>query len=128
MKEQQHDTLGKIGYRPFWVFALSILVRGIHLLGASLFISFFLIGPMERPSMFTIYLVSSSGIVLLLTEWMRHREIYREFAGCVTFIKLLLIGLAYHGLLPPQSTLITAFLLAAVAAHTPRILRHRLLY
>lgn len=119
--------MGKIGNRPFWVLKLSIALRGIHLLGAAVFLSSYLLELKEIPP-FYIYLTFSSGLILLYTEWLRHREIYREIAGFTTFIKLLLLGLALHGFSPTTITVTAAFLLATIGSHAPKEYRHRLLF
>ncbi len=119
---------GRIGNRPYWVLSLSIVIRAIHLIGASVILSSVLLGDMGRPPSFYLVLASVSGIVLLCTEWLRHREIYRELAGGSTLVKMLLLGAAYHGLLPLPGTVLLVFFLASVAAHAPKLVRHRLLF
>lgn len=120
--------MGRIGNRPYWVLGLSIVVRAIHLIGAAVVLATFLLGDMTRPSALYAGIALGSGIVLLFTEWIRHRQIYRELAGVATFAKMLLLGAAYHGLLPMQGTVLLVFFLASVAAHAPKLVRHRLLF
>ena len=129
--EEKVVQMGRIGPRPFWVLQLSILVRAIHQIGGAVFLTFYLLGnPREIPQFFLLLAVISGG-VLQITEWMRHREFYRELSGVVTFVKLILLGLAYHVMLPQAfaaTVVLIAYFIASIAAHSPRIYRHRLLY
>ena len=126
--EQKPMSIGKVGDRPAWVLTLSLFIRALHQIGAAVFLCFFLLkGLAEMPS-FYLWLAVVSGILLILTEGMRHREIYRELSGCITFLKMVLIGLAYHGYLPGTATVVGAFILASVGAHAPKVVRHRLLW
>ncbi|MGB3221429.1 MAG: hypothetical protein WBB23_01360 [Desulforhopalus sp.] len=118
--------MGRIGNRPYWILNLSILVRAGHQVGAAVFLAAFLLD-VQLPSFYLI-IVFGSGIVLFLAEWMRHRQICRELSGVSTFIKLLLIGAAYHGFLSASITVLLAFVLASVGAHAPKMVRHRLLF
>jgi len=120
--------LGRTGHRPFWVLKLSIVIRAVHQVGAAIFLAAFLLDEIGRPPMPYILLATISGIVLLLVEAMRHRQIYRELSGLTTFIKLIMIGAAYHGFLPETITILAAFLLASISSHAPKLYRHRLLY
>lgn len=120
--------LGKIGYRPFWILKLSILLRAIHQVGAAVFLASYLLDTIPGPPSVYVYLALCSGVLLLMAEWMRHREIYRELSGASTFAKLVLLGLAYHGFFPATATVLAAFFLASIASHAPKQYRHRLLY
>jgi hypothetical protein len=120
--------MGRIGNRPYWILSLSIVIRAMHLVGAAVVLTAFLLGDMPRPPSPYVGLAFISGAVLLLTEWLRHRQIYRELAGVSTFLKMLLLGAAYHGLLPARETVLLVFFLASVAAHAPKLVRHRLLF
>ena len=120
--------MGRTGNRPFWVLSLSIVVRTIHLIGAAGVLATFLLGAMTRPTALYSGIAFGSGIVLFFTEWMRHRQVYRELAGVATLVKMLLLGAAYHGLLPMRGTVFVVFFLASVAAHAPKLVRHRLLF
>jgi NhaP-type Na+/H+ or K+/H+ antiporter len=73
-------------------------------------------------------MVFSTGVVLFLAEWMRHRQICRELSGVTTFVKLLLLGAAYHGFLSAPVAVLLAFVIASVAAHAPKMIRHRLIF
>lgn len=120
--------MGQIGNRPYWVLWLSIAIRAMHLIGAAVVLATFLYGDMTRPPAHYTGIAFGSGIVLLFTEGIRHRQIYRELAGIATFVKMLLLGAAYHGLFPMQGTVLLVFFLASIAAHAPKLVRHRLLF
>ncbi len=122
------EKIGRIGYRPYWVLNLSILVRAAHQVGAAVFLASFLLGEKAHPPSFYLVLASVSGVVLFFCEWMRHRQICRELSGVFTMVKLLLLGAAFHGFLPPQIAILLAFVLASIGAHTPKIVRHKLLF
>jgi hypothetical protein len=119
---------GRIGDRPYGVLLASVAVRAVHQVGGAVFLASFLVDRQGGPPVFYLWLVMLSGVVLAATEVMRHRQWYRELAGVSTAVKLLLIGAAYHRYLPETPAILAAFLLAAVAAHMPREIRHRLLY
>jgi len=120
--------MGRTGRRPFWVLKLSIGIRAVHQVGAAVFLTSFLLSEIGRPPPLYVLLATISGVALLLVEAMRHRQIYRELSGLTTFIKLLMIGLAYHGFLPETLTILAAFMLASISSHAPKLYRHRLLY
>ncbi|MBE9534666.1 MAG: hypothetical protein IMF03_06655 [Proteobacteria bacterium] len=120
--------MGRIGYRPYWVLSLSILIRAVHQIGAAVFLAAYLLDVIPGPPRLYVAIVFFSGGLLLFTEWMRHRQIYRELSGAVTMAKLLLLGAAYHGFLPAQGTVLLVFLIASVGSHAPKKVRHRLLY
>ncbi len=126
--EHEVSRLGRIGYRPFWVLKLSILLRAIHQIGAAVFLTSFLLDEILAPPPLYLYITLISGIALLFAEWMRHREIYRELSGISTLAKLVLLGLAYHEIFPQTPTIVIAFLLASIASHAPKLYRHRLLF
>jgi NhaP-type Na+/H+ or K+/H+ antiporter len=120
------NKMGRIGNRPYWILNFSILVRAGHQVGAAVFLAAFLLD-VQLPSYYLI-IVFGSGIALFLAEWMRHRQICRELSGMSTFVKLLLIGAAYHGFLSASITVLLAFILASIGAHAPKMVRHRLLF
>lgn len=122
------NKMGRIGQRPYWVLSLSILIRAFHLVGAAVFLSSFLLLEIARPPLMYVVIAFGSGAALLFTEWMRHRQIYREISGASTVLKLVLLGAAYHGFLPAQETVLLVFILASLAAHAPKLVRHRLLF
>ena len=119
--------MGKTAYRPLWVLYLSIGIRAAHQVGCSVILAAALLQDFQSTPLFT-YLGLLSGVALLLTEAMRHRECYRELSGLVTIVKLLLLGAVFHHLLPPAPTLLAIFILASVGAHAPKNIRHRLLF
>ncbi|BCL61895.1 hypothetical protein DGMP_25880 [Desulfomarina profundi] len=120
--------LGKTGYRPFWVLNLSIGIRAAHQVGAAIFLADYLINREWTPPPFYLGLVILSGAALVFTEAMRHRQLYREVSGICTIIKLLLLGAAFHGILPAKGAVLTAFILASISSHAPKMFRHRLLF
>ena len=120
--------LGRIGYRPYWVFNLSILIRALHQVGAAVFLAAFLLDVIPAPPSEYVTIAVLTGVLLFASEWLRHRQVHREFSGVVTLVKLLLLGAAYHGFLPAQGTVLLVFILASVGSHAPKQLRHRLLF
>mgnify|MGYP001813395723 CR=1 FL=1 len=128
-KEQTGQiTLGRVGERPFWVVSISILIRAVHQVGAAVFLTSFLIKDMGGPVTAYVILTIISGCMLIFTEGMRHRQMYREVSGASTIIKLILIGGAYHGVFPETITILAAFIIASAGSHAPKIIRHRLLF
>ena len=123
-----HVELGRTGYRPFWVLKLSICIRAVHQIGAAVFLASFLLDEISSPPPFYLLLAIGSGIALVLLERMRHRQMHRELSGLSTFIKLILLGAAYHGFLPQTLTILAVFILASISSHAPKLFRHRLLY
>lgn len=121
-------TMGRIGTRPYWVLNLSVFIRAAHQVGAAVFLATYLVDGIAHPPSLYLVLVFVSGAALLFTEWMRHRQLYRELSGVTTACKLLLLGAAYHGFLPASIAVLLAFVLASVAAHVPKMVRHRLLF
>lgn len=124
----QGNTMGRIGARPFWVLGLSIFTRAMHLVGAGVVLTFFLLFEGEKAPLASTLLTVTSGVVLLFTEWLRHRQIWRELAGVATFVKVILLGAIFHGFFPERETMLLVFVLASVAAHAPKLVRHRLLF
>lgn len=120
--------MGRIGSRPYWVLSLSIVIRAVHLVGAALFLASFLLDEVVHLPSFYLVMVFVSGMALFFTEWMRHRQICRELSGVSTLVKLVLLGAAYHGFLPASTTVLSAFILAALSSHAPKQVRHRLLF
>ncbi|PNU21074.1 hypothetical protein C2E25_04475 [Geothermobacter hydrogeniphilus] len=119
---------GRIGERPYWVLNATLLVRAAHQVGVAVFLAAFLLDAVPGPPKLYIAIAVGSGILLMLSEWMRHRQIFRELAGMITMLKLLLVGAAFHGILPPAATVLLAFLIASIGAHAPKNIRHRLLF
>ncbi len=127
--ENTKDTrLGRIGSRPYGIFVFSILVRAVHQVGAAVFLgSLLLNGTMNIPRIYWI-IVGVSGVILMITEGMRHRQFLRELAGVSTLVKLVLLGTAYHGWIPATPVMLFSFVLASICSHAPKTIRHRLLF
>jgi hypothetical protein len=120
--------MGRIGARPYWVLNLSILIRALHQIGAAVFLTAYLLDAIPGPPKLYVVIAFLSGGLLLTTEWLRHRQIFRELAGIISIVKLLLLGAAYHGFLPMSATVLLVFFIASVGAHAPKKVRHRLLF
>jgi hypothetical protein len=125
---ENSERMGRIGDRPYWVLNCSILIRALHQVGAAVFLAAYLLDAIPGPPMAYVLVALFSGGLLLGTEWLRHRQIFRELAGMITIVKLLLLGAAYHGFLPLPATVLLAFLIASIGAHAPKKVRHRLLF
>lgn len=121
------SRMGPVAHRPYWVVLFSVLIRAIHQVAAAVYLSCFLLDGIAGPPAFYLWLSVATGLVLVFTEGMRHRALYREVSGLATILKLVLLGIAYHGYLPASTMVLTAFLIAAIAAHLPKDLRHRLI-
>lgn len=121
-------TMGRIGNRPMWVLQLSVVLRALHQVGAAIFLAVYLLDGLDGIPTPYLALVSVTGFCLIFTEWMRHRELYREVSGLCTMAKLILIGLAVHHILPQTASVTAAFLIASISAHAPRQFRHRLIF
>ena len=121
-------SMGRIGYRPYWVFTLSILIRALHQVGAAVFLAAFLLDAFPAPPTEYVAVVMITGVLLFASEWLRHRQVLRELSGITTLVKLLFLGAAYHGFLPMQGTVLLVFILASVGSHAPKQVRHRLLF
>jgi NhaP-type Na+/H+ or K+/H+ antiporter len=110
------------------VLGLSIIVRALHQIGAAVFLTTYLLKDKFSLPPLYLYLVFASGFILVCTEWMRHRQVFREVSGIATILKVLLLGAAFHQFLPPNSTVVFTFLLASVCSHAPKNIRHKLIY
>lgn len=117
---------GRIGHRPFAVVVFAVAVRALHQIGAAVFLAAYLLGTSQPPPYFI--LAVGSGVVLTVTEWMRHRQLYREVSGLITLIKLGLLGAVYHGFGSATLLVVAAFFLASIGSHAPKPYRHRLLF
>lgn len=131
-KKQTHrpsdSRLGRTADRPYWIWMTSIFIRALHQVGAAVFLAVFLLP--GHPGLPRIYLILAivTGMMLMITEMLRHRQLLRESAGLTTLVKLVLMGMAVHGWLPAAPTMLTAFVLAAFFAHAPKNIRHRQLF
>lgn len=125
---ENSEKMGRIGDRPYWILNLSLVIRALHQVGAAVFLAAYLLDAVPGPPLVYVIIALVSGGLLLGTEWLRHRQIFRELAGMITIAKLLLLGAAYHGFLPPPTTVLLAFVVASLGAHAPKKVRHRLLF
>jgi hypothetical protein len=123
----EKDRTGRIGSRPLWVYWLANPVRAAHLVGGAVFLAGYLLVDSGPPGVYMVVAVVSGGM-LLMVEWLRHPQIFRELAGAITLVKLLLLGAAQHGFLPGPATVLLAFVIASLGAHAPKLVRHRLLF
>lgn len=119
---------GPVSPRPYGVVLLSVVIRALHQVGAAVYLGSYLLDVSAGPPQFYLWLCFGSGLLLLCTEGMRHRMWYREVCGAATIVKLALLGIAFHGYLPAAATVVTAFIIAALGAHLPKDIRHRILY
>jgi len=128
--EEQNVTpaLGPVAPRPYWLVLFSVVIRALHQVGAAVYLSSFLLDGIVGPPVLYLWLSILTGVTLVVTEGMRHRALYREVGGLATLVKLALLGVAYHGYLPATATVTSAFFIAAIAAHLPKNLRHRLVF
>jgi hypothetical protein len=119
---------GRVCPRPQWAHQLAILMRAAHQVGAAVFLAAFLLEGTPRPPVPFVWLAVSSGGLLTLLEWWRHRQLFRELAGGITVLKVLLLGAAYHGFFFPAVSVLLTFVAASVGSHAPKRVRHRLLF
>jgi hypothetical protein len=119
------DTrLGRTADRPYWIWMTSIFIRALHQVGAAVFLAVFLLPGQPDLPLFFLILAAVTGVLLMTTEMLRHRQLLREPAGLTTLVKLVLMGMAIHGWLPAVPTILAAFVLAAFFAHAPKHIRH----
>lgn len=127
-EDDRGGQLGRLGDRSYGTLVFSIGIRAIHQVGAAVFLAWHLLGlGDEIPLIYTV-MVMASGAVLVWTEWLRHRQLYRELSGIVTVSKCLMLGAAVHGLLPEAPIVLLVFLVASLGAHAPKNVRHRLMF
>jgi hypothetical protein len=127
-EDNSEPNLGPVGPRPYWVVLASVVIRAMHQVGSAVYLSSFLLDSIAGPPAFYLWLAVGTGVALVGTEAMRHRALYREVAGLATMLKVVLLGSAFHGYLPETATVVVAFLAAALAAHLPKNIRHRLVF
>ena len=120
--------MGQVGSRPYWVLNLSVVIRAFHQLGAAVFLASFLFAESVFLPPVYLYLVFVTGFALVITEWLRHRQLFREVSGIATAVKLILLGAAYHHFLPMTGTVVVTFFLASIFSHVPKNIRHRLIF
>jgi hypothetical protein len=120
--------LGRLGDRPYWMYIFSIFIRAVHQVGAGVFLTSFLFkDTMPLPRLYLI-IVSVSGVLLLVVEALKHRQLLRELLGVSTLIKLAILGLVYHGWVPATIPVLFVFVLSSICSHAPKSFRHRLLF
>jgi hypothetical protein len=126
--DENGSRLGKAGDRPSWIRNGSVFIRAAHLLAASAIAGAYL-GNVEVTVAHVWWLVAGvSGMLLLATEFLWHRDLLREPAGWATIIKLLLVG-GIPAVPCAAGWLISgAIVVAALGAHAPRRWRHRRLF
>ncbi len=120
--------LGRKGDRPYWVLIFSIIIRAAHQIGAAVFLSSFLFESPATLPRFYLSLVSVTGGMLLITEGIRHRQFFRELIGVSTMVKLIFLGIAFHGGVSVKLLVVSSFVLASLCSHMPKKIRHRLLF
>ena len=125
--ENQYAT-GRVKQRPYWLVILSVIVRALHQVGAAVYLSSYLLPGINGPPVFYLGLSVVTGLLLIFTEGLRHPQSYREVSGLGTLSKLLVLGAAYHNYLPETAAVLAAFIIAAIAAHLPKNIRHRLVF
>ena len=118
---------GRIGPRPYWVLLVSVAVRAVHQVGAAMVLASCLLGDGVLTLDRYFVVAAVSGVLLVGSEWLRHRQLYREVAGLTTLLKCLILAAVVHGLVPAVPWLPVAFVAACLAAHAPREIRHHLL-
>ncbi len=126
-KENGEVALGRIGNRPIWVLHGSNVIRTIHQIGGAVFLTSYLLKDAFILPSFFLILVLMSGCLLFIAEGIRHRQIFRELTGVMTFLKLILLGFAFHGYWQSDILVLIAFVLASMSSHAPRNIRHRIL-
>lgn len=127
-RPEKFASTGRIGNRPYWVLLFSVMLRAVHQVGVAVYLTSFIIEEITGPPAVYLGMAVISGVALFITESMRHRQIYREISGFGTFAKLLLLGAAYHQVLPAAQTVLAAFVLSSLSAHLPKDIRHRLVF
>jgi hypothetical protein len=112
--------------RPSRIRIGSVFVRAAHLLAAGVVAGGILLGVVGGVPHIWWILAGASGVLMMVVEFIQHRELHREIAGWSTLLKLLLIGgiFAVPAAAAP-SLMASAFLVAVVGAHAPRSWRHR---
>ena len=114
------------GNRPSRIRTGSVFVRAAHLLAASAVAGGYLLGTASPAGRAWWIAAGVTGAVLLVAEFLQHRELHREFAGWSTLLKLVLIGaIPVTPAVAAPWLMSAAFAVAVVGAHAPRRWRHR---
>lgn len=127
-KENETVRIGRVCDRPYWVLILSVFIRAAHQVGAAVFLTSFLFADTFELPWGYLVIASISGVMLLVTEGLRHRQLFRELSGVSTLVKLIILGGVYHGGLPAMPAVLMVFISAAFFSHAPKSIRHRLLF
>ncbi len=127
MNDDRSD-LGRTVDRSSWIRTGSVFVRAVHLVAASAVAGAYLLGDGVSAGHTWWAVAGLSGVLLLVAEGLRHRDLYRETAGLATIGKLALIGALF--LVPDAGPCLmgAAVVVAGIGAHAPRRWRHRRLY
>ncbi len=120
--------MGQTADRPYWMVVFSVFVRAVHQIGAGVFLGAYLLGAVPKLPGYYLLIAAASGGILILTEMLRHRQLFRELTGITTLLKLIVLGLAWHGWIPAVPSVLFVFVLASLCSHAPKFIRHRLLF
>lgn len=126
--EMNNTKIGRIGDRPLWMRHLSVPVRALHLVGVAVLLAAYLLHiPGGAPQPY-LWMAVVTGLLLMGADALQHRQLLRELTGVVTLVKILVFGAAFHGFFPLLETTLLLFIVAAITAHAPKHVRHRLLF
>ncbi len=66
-KEQKkdHDKIGRIADRPYWLTYVSLVARAVHQVGAAVFLADYLLGVGDQAPVFYLILATVSGFILM---------------------------------------------------------------
>lgn len=127
-RNSENRQLGRTGERSYGMLLFSVIIRAVHQVGAAIFLATYVLHWQGvSPGLYT-WIAMGSGLILVMTEWLRHRQLYREVSGTVTIGKCLMLGAIIHGLLPGEPFVLIVFVVASLGAHAPKDVRHRLLW
>lgn len=126
--DMKNAKMGRIGDRPYWMRQLSLPVRALHLVGASVVLAAYLLAIPGGAPLPYLWVAVVSGLLLLGADALQHRQLFRELTGVVTLLKILVFGAAFHGFIPLAETALLIFIVAVITAHAPKHVRHRLLF
>ena len=127
-RNSENLQLGRTGERSYGMLLFSVIIRAVHQVGAAIFLATYILHwEGISPGLYT-WIAMASGLILVVTEWLRHRQLYREVSGTVTIGKCFMLGAIIHGLLPGEPFVLIVFVVASLGAHAPKNIRHRLLW
>ncbi len=122
-EKPDRSRLAPTSERPYAIYLGSVFVRALHLLAAGTILGAYLLGA-GRENLPTFHaIVALTGGMLVVSEWMGHRELYRQLSGISILTKLILLGLL--PIFPDYGAplVVTAFLFSAITSHLPKKLR-----